>query len=119
MVRDHLRCSTNTHNRQMKNLATEATLRAHETKYPGLLDFKNLYVKSIKMVRISQRVLLVAVCKVDDTIKKTRVVGEKVGLKYPEEAPKRKMMGPKLVQDHLALESEECFPLPSLDDVDL
>ena len=103
LVKDHLQTSPDQHNRQMRNFVTEAVLRSHESKYPVLLDFKNTAVKGLKMRRLAERPLLIAVCKIDEKIKATRVIGLELGFTYPEEVPLRRMMGPKEVKDHLAL----------------
>ena len=120
----------------MKNLKVEkivSQFKGHPSFRLILRDIRDLLVKGLKNNRIGHRPLLLAIAKIDEMYRLMREEGAKQGLKFPAEAPSRKIFGPnvyllikfpsilqillKETKDFLYHESETLFPLPKLDNV--
>ena len=118
LVKEHLYLSLEQNEQLTKHLQFEKMFRRYEKqpRLKSLMDFKNVLIKVCKSNRIAQRPLLVAVAKLDEAFRSMRGQGIKLGLTFPAKAPSKALLGPGEVQDHLAYETANPFPLPVLVD---
>ena len=117
IIRDHLFLSTEQNHHLMANLELEeplaSKLRGH------LKDWKNQVTKHIKDGRIHHRPVILSVCYVEEATKEVKVIGQTVGLQYPQGPPSRTILGPFGIIDYLAYNEEESEVLPLLEEVDI
>ena len=99
-VKDFLFCALSTNEDLMKNLKVEKIVtqfKGHPTFNVILRDVRELLLKGLKNNRLCQRPLLLAIAKIDEIFRTLRKEGSKQDLKFPSEAPSKKIFGPKVL----------------------
>ena len=123
MVREHALLGPEQNFDLMSNLNLSGILKNSMTS-GAMKDITGLIIKNRKNQRIAERSLLVAIDKLNESIRTLKGLGMSIGIAFPSEAPEVTLMGPNPIQDHLAFSSDEnVFPLPDFpnffEDLDL
>ena len=80
-------------------------------------EVRNVLIKTLKSTRITHRPLLLYKGNLDELIRALRLSGFDDGLEFPDRAPSKTVLGPKVVNDHLDTSSQHVFPLFKLNNV--
>ena len=102
----------------MVNLGVESVLEEIIGEFKGVKEWKDVLSRNLRNNRISQRILLTLIWKVEKDERNLREIGDsKLGIAFYPEAPFKSIFGPKEVHDHLAYTTSLPLPLPTLPDV--